>query len=125
VPALAGVPVTHRGVAHEFSVVSGHIPPDHSDSLVNWPALAGLRGTVVLLMAIDNLDAIARTLVEHGRSGQTPVAVVQEGTMPGERTLFSTLEKVAAEVDEHGLRPPAVVVVGEVVALARDAGERG
>jgi uroporphyrin-III C-methyltransferase/precorrin-2 dehydrogenase/sirohydrochlorin ferrochelatase len=125
VPALAGVPVTHRGVAHEFSVVSGHIPPDHPDSLVNWPALAGLRGTVVLLMAIDNLDAIARTLVEHGRSGQTPVAVVQEGTMPGERTLFSTLEKVAAEVDEHGLRPPAVVVVGEVVALARDAGEHG
>ena len=118
VPALAGVPVTHRGVAHEFTVVSGHIPPDHPDSLVNWPALAGLRGTLVLLMAIDNLGAIARSLVEHGRPQETPVAVVQEGTMPGERTLFSTLGEVAGAVSEQGIRPPAVVVIGDVVGLA-------
>jgi uroporphyrin-III C-methyltransferase / precorrin-2 dehydrogenase / sirohydrochlorin ferrochelatase len=119
VPALAGVPVTHRGVAHEFAVVSGHIPPGHPDSLVNWPALAGLRGTLVLMMAIDNLGAIADTLVEHGREAQTPVAVVQEGTMPGERTVFSTLQQVAADVARDGIRPPAVVVVGDVVAVAR------
>ena len=119
VPALAGVPVTHRGVAHEFTVVSGHIPPDHPDSLVNWPALAGLRGTLVLLMAIDNLGAIAGSLVEHGRPQETPVAVVQEGTMPGERTLFSTLGEVAGAVSEQGIRPPAVVVIGDVVGLAR------
>jgi uroporphyrin-III C-methyltransferase / precorrin-2 dehydrogenase / sirohydrochlorin ferrochelatase len=121
VPALAGIPVTHRGVAHEFTVVSGHIPPGHPDSLVEWPALARLRGTLVLLMAIDNLGAITRTLVEHGRSEDTPVAVVQEGTMPGERTLFSTLHKVADEVGEQGIRPPAVVVVGDVVGVAREA----
>jgi uroporphyrin-III C-methyltransferase / precorrin-2 dehydrogenase / sirohydrochlorin ferrochelatase len=119
VPALAGVPVTHRGVAHEFTVVSGHLPPGHPDSLVNWPALGGLRGTLVLMMAIDNLAAIAETLVEHGRAPETPVAVVQEGTMPGERTLFSSLQKVAAEVTRAAVRPPAVVVVGDVVGLAR------
>jgi uroporphyrin-III C-methyltransferase / precorrin-2 dehydrogenase / sirohydrochlorin ferrochelatase len=119
VPALAGVPVTHRGVAHEFAVVSGHLPPGHPDSLVNWPALAGLRGTLVLMMAIDNLGVIADTLVENGRAADTPVAVVQEGTMPGERTVFSTLQQVAADVARYGIRPPAVVVVGEVVGVAR------
>ena len=119
VPALAGVPVTHRGVAHEFAVVSGHIPPGHPDSLVNWPALAGLRGTLVLMMAIDNLGVIADTLVAHGRAADTPVAVVQEGTMPGERTVFSTLQQVATDVARDGIRPPAVVVVGDVVGVAR------
>jgi uroporphyrin-III C-methyltransferase / precorrin-2 dehydrogenase / sirohydrochlorin ferrochelatase len=119
VPALAGVPVTHRGVAHEFAVVSGHIPPGHPDSLVNWPALAGLHGTLVLMMAIDNLGVIADTLVEHGRPADTPVAVVQEGTMPGERTVFSTLQQVAADIARDGIRPPAVVVVGDVVGVAR------
>ncbi|MDQ4084954.1 MAG: uroporphyrinogen-III C-methyltransferase [Actinomycetota bacterium] len=125
VPALAGVPVTHRGVAHDFTVVSGHIPPGHPDSLVNWPAVAALRGTLVLMMAIDNLDAIAQTLVEHGRAADTAVAVVQEGTMPGERTLFSTLQKVAGEVDREGIRPPAVVVLGDVVRVADRARGRG
>ena len=120
VPALAGVPVTHRGVAHEFMVVSGHLPPGHADSLVNWQALGALRGTLVLLMAVDNLDAIARALVENGRAPDTPVSVVQEGTMPGERTLFSTLQKVAGEVTQQAIRPPAVVVVGDVVGVAQD-----
>jgi uroporphyrin-III C-methyltransferase/precorrin-2 dehydrogenase/sirohydrochlorin ferrochelatase len=125
VPALAGVPVTHRGVAHEFTVVSGHLPPGHPESLVEWPPLARLRGTLVLLMAIDNLDAIAQTLLEHGRSPDTPVAVVQEGSMPGERTLFSTLQKVGADVAAAGIRPPAVVVVGDVVGVARGGRGRG
>ncbi|MGH3356939.1 MAG: uroporphyrinogen-III C-methyltransferase [Nocardioidaceae bacterium] len=119
VPALAGVPVTHRGVAHEFTVVSGHIPPGHPDSLVNWQALAGLRGTLVLMMAIDNLAPITQVLLEHGRDPETPVAVVQEGTMPGERTLFSTLRTLAVDVTREAIRPPAVVVVGDVVSVAR------
>jgi uroporphyrin-III C-methyltransferase / precorrin-2 dehydrogenase / sirohydrochlorin ferrochelatase len=123
VPALAGVPVTHRGVAHEFTVVSGHLPPGHPESLVRWPALAALRGTLVLLMAVDNLEAIARTLVDHGRAADTPVAVVQEGTMPGERSLVSTLQKVADDVARQQIRPPAVVVIGDVVGVA--AGARG
>jgi uroporphyrin-III C-methyltransferase / precorrin-2 dehydrogenase / sirohydrochlorin ferrochelatase len=70
-------------------------------------------------MAIDNLHAIVQSLVEHGRPPDTPVAVVQEGTMPGERTLFSTLREVAGEAAEQGLRPPAVVVIGDVVDVAR------
>lgn len=117
VPARVGIPVTHRGVAHEFTVVSGHVPPDHDSSLVDWDALARMRGTVVLLMAVHNLPAIADRLVAGGRAPSTPVAVVAEGTMPGERTVLSTLETVAADVEREDVRPPAIVVVGDVVAV--------
>jgi uroporphyrin-III C-methyltransferase/precorrin-2 dehydrogenase/sirohydrochlorin ferrochelatase len=117
VPAAVGIPVTHRAVAHEFTVVSGHVPPDHDSSLVDWDALARMRGTVVLLMAVQNLAAIAERLVSGGRSPSTPVAVIAEGTMPGQRTVLSTLEEVAADVEREEVRPPAIVVVGEVVAV--------
>jgi uroporphyrin-III C-methyltransferase/precorrin-2 dehydrogenase/sirohydrochlorin ferrochelatase len=118
VPAAVGIPVTHRGVAHEFTVISGHLPPGHPESLVDWPAVARLRGTVVLLMAVQNLGAIAAALLDAGRDVATPVAVVSEGTMPGERVLLSTLAEVAADVVREVVRAPAIVVVGDVVAVA-------
>ncbi len=121
VPAVAGIPVTHRGVAHEFTVVSGHLPPDHPDSLVEWDALARLRGTVVLLMAVQNLPRIAERLVSAGRPSSTPLAVISEGTMPGERILLSTLGSVHEDMAREEVRPPAVVVVGEVVSVANPA----
>ncbi|GAA2711647.1 uroporphyrinogen-III C-methyltransferase [Micromonospora olivasterospora] len=114
-PAAAGIPVTHRAVAHEFTVVSGHVAPDSPASLVRWDALAALRGTLVVLMGLKNLAAITATLVAHGRPADTPAAVVQEGTTGGQRVLRSTLGAVAADVAAAGLRPPAVVVVGDVV----------
>jgi uroporphyrin-III C-methyltransferase/precorrin-2 dehydrogenase/sirohydrochlorin ferrochelatase len=117
VPAAVGIPVTHRGVAHEFTVVSGHVPPGDDSSLVDWDALARMRGTVVLLMAVQNLGAIVARLLAGGRAPTTPVAVISEGTMPGERTLLSTLESVAADVAREEVRPPAIVVVGDVVAV--------
>jgi uroporphyrin-III C-methyltransferase / precorrin-2 dehydrogenase / sirohydrochlorin ferrochelatase len=119
VPAVAGIPVTHRGVAHEFTVISGHLPPDHPDSLVEWDAVARLRGTVVLLMAVQNLPLIAARLVKGGRPSTTPVAIVSEGTMPGERTLVSTLEAVGDDMAAADVRPPAIVVIGDVVAVAK------
>ncbi|MET8836202.1 uroporphyrinogen-III C-methyltransferase [Micromonospora sp. NPDC004540] len=115
VPAAAGVPVTHRGVAHEFTVVSGHVAPDSPASLVRWESLAGLRGTLVILMGLKNLAAISATLVAHGKPAGTPAAVIQEGTTSGQRSLRSTLGTVAADVESAGLRPPAIVVVGDVV----------
>ncbi|WP_069814130.1 uroporphyrinogen-III C-methyltransferase [Streptomyces sp. TP-A0874] len=117
VPGAAGIPVTHRGLAHEFTVVSGHLAPDDPRSLVDWQALAALRGTLVLLMAVEQLGAIAETLIEHGRAADTPVAVVQEGTTAGQRRLVATLATVAREVAAERLRPPAVVVVGATVGL--------
>ena len=118
VPGVAGIPITHRGVAHEFTVISGHLPPDDESSLVNWDAVAQLRGTVVLLMAVENLPVIAERLVSSGRSKDTPVAVIAEGTMPGERTVLSTLGRVAADIARERVRPPAIVVIGNVVAVA-------
>jgi len=118
VPAMAGIPVTHRGVAHDFTVISGHLPPDHDGSLVDWDAVAALRGTVVLLMAVQNLPAIADRLMNRGRPQDTPVAVIAEGTMPGERTVLSTLASVGEDIIREGVRPPAVVVIGDVVAVA-------
>ncbi|MGA6152552.1 uroporphyrinogen-III C-methyltransferase [Stenotrophomonas sp. NPDC087984] len=121
VPGAAGIPVTHRGVAHEFTVVSGHVAPDDPSSLVDWAALARLRGTLVLLMAVEKIGAIAATLVAHGRAADTPVAVVQEGTTPAQRRVDATLATVGERVAAEGVRPPAVVVIGDVVALsARD-----
>ena len=116
-PAAAGIPVTHRGVAHEFVVVSGHIPPDHPDSLVDWPALAQLRGSLVILMGLRNLASIVAALLTAGRVGNTPVAVVQEGTTAVQRSLVSTLDAVVADTVAAGIRPPAVVVVGDVVRV--------
>ncbi|MFI7573782.1 uroporphyrinogen-III C-methyltransferase [Micromonospora sp. NPDC049497] len=118
-PAVAGIPVTHRAVAHEFTVVSGHVAPDSPASLVRWEALAGLRGTLVILMGLKNLAAITATLVAHGRPADTPAAVVQEATTGAQRVLRSTLGAVAADVVEAELRPPAVVVVGDVVDALR------
>ena len=118
VPAVAGIPVTHRGVAHDFTVVSGHVPPDHDDSLVDWDAVGRLRGTLLLMMAVENAAHIAAALQAAGRAPETPVAVVCDGSMPGERTVLSTLGGLGADLDRHGVRPPAIIVVGDVVAVA-------
>ncbi|MFF7214194.1 uroporphyrinogen-III C-methyltransferase [Streptomyces sp. NPDC008238] len=117
VPAAAGIPVTHRGVAHEFTVVSGHVAPEDPRSLVDWAALARLRGTLVLLMAVERIGPIAAALVEHGRGADTPVAVVQEGTTAAQRRIDATLATVGERVAAEGVRPPAVIVIGEVVAV--------
>ncbi|MEU9508241.1 uroporphyrinogen-III C-methyltransferase [Micromonospora sp. NPDC048170] len=120
-PGAAGIPVTHRGVAHEFTVVSGHVAPDSPASLVRWDALARLRGTLIVLMGLKNLAAITATLVAHGRPAETPAAVVQEATTGAQRVLRSTLGEVAADVAAAGLRPPAVVVLGDVVSALAGA----
>ncbi|MGW7515503.1 uroporphyrinogen-III C-methyltransferase [Streptomyces sp. NPDC054796] len=117
VPGAVGIPVTHRGVAHEFTVVSGHVAPDDPRSLVDWEALAKLRGTLVLLMAVERIGAIADTLMRHGRAADTPVAIVQEGTMATERRVDATLATVRERAEAEAVRPPAVIVIGDVVAV--------
>jgi uroporphyrin-III C-methyltransferase/precorrin-2 dehydrogenase/sirohydrochlorin ferrochelatase len=117
VPGLAGIPVTHRGMTHEFVVVSGHVPPGHPSSLVDWAALGRLRGTLVVLMGVDSAPKIAAALIEHGRDPGTPVAVIADGSMPAERVVRTTLAGLGDAITEQGIRPPAVWVVGDVVAL--------
>ncbi|WP_405579485.1 uroporphyrinogen-III C-methyltransferase [Streptomyces sp. NBC_01092] len=115
VPGAAGIPVTHRGVAHEFTVVSGHIAPDDERSLVDWPSLAKLTGTLVILMGVGTIGKVAETLIAHGKPADTPVALVQEGTTAAQRRVDATLATAAEVVLAHEVKPPAVIVIGEVV----------
>jgi uroporphyrin-III C-methyltransferase/precorrin-2 dehydrogenase/sirohydrochlorin ferrochelatase len=118
VPAAAGVPVTHRGVTHEFVVVSGHLAPGHPESLVNWDALAALSGTIVLLMAVERIELFAKVLLEGGRPAETPVLVVQHGTTAAQRTLRTTLADAPEHIRADGIRPPAIIVIGSVAGFA-------
>jgi uroporphyrin-III C-methyltransferase / precorrin-2 dehydrogenase / sirohydrochlorin ferrochelatase len=117
VPALAGVPVTHRAVTHEFVVVSGHVAPDNPESLVNWNALAAMSGTIVLLMAVERIELFTKALLEGGRPADTPVLVVQHGTTTAQRTLRATLDDAPERIREEGIRPPAIIVIGPVAAF--------
>ena len=120
-PAVAEVPVTHRGVAHEVVVVSGHVGPDDETSLTDWPALARLRGTIVIMMGVERITQFAAVLLAGGRDPETPVAVVQDATTRNQRTLWSTLDHVAEDIAAKGIRPPAVIVIGSVAGLGRPA----
>jgi uroporphyrin-III C-methyltransferase/precorrin-2 dehydrogenase/sirohydrochlorin ferrochelatase len=117
VPEMAGVPVTHRAVNHEFVVVSGHLAPNHPESLVNWNALAAMSGTIVLLMAVERIELFAEILLAGGRPADTPVVVVQQGTTAGERIVRATLADVAETVRAEVIRPPAIIVIGRVAAF--------
>jgi uroporphyrin-III C-methyltransferase / precorrin-2 dehydrogenase / sirohydrochlorin ferrochelatase len=123
VPTSAWLPVTHRGVAQEFHVVSVHVPPGDDRSTVDWALLGGSPGTLVLLMAVQRIGAVAAELLRHGRNPDTPVSVIADGTMPTQRTINSTLEQVEGMVTREGIRPPAIVVVGEVVTVAAEITE--
>ena len=117
VPECAGIPVTHRGITQDFAVVSAHLDPSQPGASVDWESLAAGQGTLVLLMAVAHLDAISAELIKRGRDAATPVAVIREGTMPTQQVLVSTLEHVAADAAAQNIRPPAVVVIGDVVGL--------
>ncbi|MGW0803546.1 uroporphyrinogen-III C-methyltransferase [Nonomuraea sp. NPDC002799] len=120
VPAAAGVPVTHRGVSQEFHVISVHVAPDDPKSTVDWPGLARSQGTLVLMMAVERLAKVAEALVRDGRSPETPVMVVQDGTLPTQRAVTASLSTVADRVSAAGIRPPAIVIVGDVVRVGQE-----
>jgi uroporphyrin-III C-methyltransferase / precorrin-2 dehydrogenase / sirohydrochlorin ferrochelatase len=123
VPAAAGIPVTHRGVTQEFRVISAHIPPGDPRSTVDWAELGASQATLVLLMSLEYLTAIARTLIDSGRDSRTPVSVIVDGTLPTQHIITTGLGAVAGAVSEAGLRPPAIVVIGEVVNVGAHIAE--
>jgi uroporphyrinogen III methyltransferase/synthase len=116
-PAYAGIPVTHRDDASAVAFITGHEDPTKPESALDWPALAAFPGTLVLYMGVRNLARIAERLVAGGRPPSEPVAVVERGTLPGQRTVSGTLVDIAERVAEAGLRAPAVTVVGPVALL--------
>ena len=116
-PAYAGIPLTHRRLASSFSVITGSEDPTKPNTAVNWEALAKSGGTLVVLMGQSNLSAIARALLGYGRAPQTPVALVQWGTEPYQRTLVGTLVDIADKAAAAGIGAPAVTIVGDVARL--------
>src|SRR5207237_828690 len=110
-PAYAGIPVTHRGHAQAFTVVTGHCAEGND---VKWDELARSGATLVILMGMAHLDEIARRLIAAGRSSDEPAAVVQNGSRPDQRTVTGTLENIAARAAAEGVGSPAVIVVGAV-----------
>jgi uroporphyrin-III C-methyltransferase len=109
VPAAAGIPVTHRGVSSQVTIVNGHGPLDYA-------SLAAAPGTLVVFMGLGRLDELAAGLIDHGRDAATPSAVIASGTLPGQRVVVVPLARIAGAAED--IDPPALVVVGDVVSLA-------
>jgi uroporphyrinogen III methyltransferase/synthase len=117
VPAYAGIPLTHRGLAASVAFVTGHEMPGKEESDIHWDRLATSVGTLVFLMGVKNLEFIASQLMAHGRVAETPVAVIRWGTTAEQQTVTGTLGNIARSAEEAGLKPPAIIVVGEVAGL--------
>ncbi len=117
VPAYAGIPLTHRQHASLVSFITGHEDPTKPESAIPWETLAKSPGTLVFLMGVKNLPDICRELQSHGKAPSTPAAVIQRGTTPAQRSISGTLADIAHKVQEAGLAPPAIFVVGSVVEL--------
>ncbi len=116
-PAYAGIPLTHRKYSSSFAVITGNEDATKPDSTMNWEAIAKSFDTLVFLMGVKNLHAITSQLVRHGKSPETPAALVRWGTRPDQRTVVGTVGTIADLAAEQGIKPPAVMVIGEVVRL--------
>ena len=121
-PAYAGIPVTHREAASAVAFVTGHEDPDKPESALDWPALAAFPGTLVFYMGVRQLPHIVQRLLEGGRPEDEPAAVVERGTLPGQRTVSATLGTIAGRAAEEAIRPPAITVVGRAAALRERLG---
>ncbi|MFC2009675.1 uroporphyrinogen-III C-methyltransferase [Chloroflexota bacterium] len=116
-PAYAGIPVTHRGLASSFAVITGHEDPAKGESSIAWDKLATGIDTLVFLMGMNNIATIVQQLMQNGRDSGTPVALIKEGCGPGQVTIIGTLADIIDKANEGELSPPAVIVIGEVVGL--------
>jgi len=117
VPAYAGIPVTHRHVSSSVAFITGHEAETKEDSSVDWIGLANSVDTLVVLMGIRNMPNIMRRLMEAGRSPDTPVAVIEKGTTPEQRTIMGTVETIHSKSVKAGIKPPAIIIIGKVVDL--------
>lgn len=116
-PAYAGIPLTHRSYSSSFAVVPGNEDVSKQESSIDWAKLAAGVGTIVFLMTVKNINIVCQRLVENGRSPDTPVAVIRWGTRPEQKTIVGNLKNIAKLTREEDIKPPAVMVVGEVVKL--------
>ncbi len=119
VPAYAGIPLTHRGVSSSVAILTGHEDPAKPGGALRWDRLATSCDTLVCLMGVATLPAIATQLLKHGRAPSTPCAVVHWGTTAAQRTVSGTLKSIAADARQAKIKPPAILIVGQVAALRK------
>ncbi len=119
--AYQGIPLTHRGIATGVRFVTGHQQKGQPIDL-DWQGLADPKTTIVFYMGLTHLREVSENLIKHGLSKKTPVVAIQEGTMKTEKSCFSTLQNIAKDVEKAGLKPPTLIIVGEVVGLAKKIG---
>jgi len=117
VPAYAGIPVTHRGIAVSFAVIAGNEDPAKKGSTINWEKLTGGVDTLVFLMGVENLSKIVDKLLQYGRPSDMPVAIIMNGTRANQRTITGTLAGIVSQAEKEEVKPPAIIIVGEVVKL--------
>ncbi|HDQ07677.1 MAG TPA: uroporphyrinogen-III C-methyltransferase [Methanoculleus sp.] len=123
VPECVGIPVTHRKWASQVTILTGHEDPTKEESALNWRWLAQSPGTLVILMGVKNLPRIAAALVAGGMDAGKPVAIIERGMRPDQRVTLGTLADIAEKASAAEVRPPAIIVIGEVVTLYRDGSE--
>ena len=120
VPECVGIPVTHRDFASQVTFLTGHEDPTKEKSAIDWKWLAGTKGTLVILMGVKNLPKISAFLVENGMNSDRPVAIIENGLRPNQRVTTGTLADISEKAQKRDVRPPAVIVIGDVVSLYRE-----
>jgi len=120
--AFAGIPLTHRAFASGVAFVTGHEIPEKPENAVDWPRLADFPGTLVIYMGIARLGSIVQALVENGKPGDTPAAVIASATTGRQRTITGRLAEMPVIVQQAGITAPALIIIGEVTALHRELG---
>ncbi len=117
--AYAGIPLTHRKMTSTLAFITGHEDPDKEETSINWSSLASGIGTLVFFMGVKNLPNIVKNLIAHGKSPDTPVALIQWGTTSSQKTAAGTLETIVEAARTAGIKAPAIIVIGEVVHLRK------
>jgi len=123
VPGAVGIPLTHRRYASQVTILTGHEEPGKTGSGIDWENLARNPGTLVILMGVKNIPTIAANLIGHGRNPETPVAIIERGLRPDQRVTTGTLLTITDLAKSRNVRPPAIIVIGDVVRLYREDGQ--
>jgi uroporphyrin-III C-methyltransferase len=121
VPASIGIPLTHRKYASQVTILTGNEDPTKPGPALDWELLAKSRGTIVILMGVANLGKIADALIRNGKAADTPVAIIERGLRPDRRVTVGSLETITEAAGKKGVKPPAVIVIGDVVKLYNPA----
>lgn len=117
VPAYAGIPITHRDYASMVTFITGHEDPEKEDTALDWELLARFKGTLVILMGVSMLPRNVKELIKHGKSVDTPVAIIERGTRPDQRVTIGTLADIVGLCKQRKVKAPAITVIGDVVKL--------